>query len=186
MVTLVLGGARSGKSRYAQAICKGADKVVYVATAPAVDTDDEMLGRIARHRAERPSHWRTIEESLDLARVVREMAPPDAMLLVDCVTLWLSNLAWEHRALTDDQRESFILERVVEFAEATREREVVAVSNEVGSGIVPANGVARSFRDVQGLANQTLARYAARVILLVVGLPLVLKGSGDSQKLNVG
>ncbi len=186
MLTLVLGGARSGKSRHAQALCKDADKVVYVATAPAVDTDDEMLRRIARHRAERPAHWKTIEEPLDLARVVREMAPPDAVLLVDCVTLWLSNLAWEHRALTDDERESFILERVVEFAEATREREVVAVSNEVGSGIVPDNPIARSFRDVQGLANQTLARYAARVILLVAGLPLVLKGSGDSQKLNVG
>src|SRR5713226_10239249 len=116
MVTLVLGGARSGKSRHAQALCKDADKVVYVATAPAVDTDDEMLRRIARPRAERPAHWKTIEEPLDLARVVREMAPPDAVLLVDCVTLWLSNLAWEHRALTDDERESFILERVVEFA----------------------------------------------------------------------
>ena len=186
MLTLIIGGARSGKSRYAQALCKGADKVVYVATAPAVDTDDEMLGRIARHRAERPVHWRTIEESLDLARVVREVAPPDSVLLVDCVTLWLSNLEWEHRSLAADERENIILERVVEFAEATREREVVAVSNEVGSGIVPGNAVARSFRDVEGLANQTLARYAARVILLVAGLPLVLKGSGDSQKLNVG
>jgi len=181
MLTLIIGGARSGKSRYAQALCKDADKVVYVATAPAVDTDDEMLGRIARHRAERPVHWRTIEESLDLARVVREVAP-DSVLLVDCVTLWLSNLAWEYRALTDDKRENIILERVVEFAEETREREVVAVSNEVGSGIVPDNPIARSFRDVQGLANQTLARYAARVILLVAGLPLVLKGSGDQSE----
>src|SRR5258708_32141172 len=102
MLTLVLGGARSGKSRYAQALCKDGDKVVYVATARTVGTDDEMLRRIARHRAERPVHWRTIEESLDLARVVREMAPPDSVLLVDCVTLWLSNLAWEHRSLADD------------------------------------------------------------------------------------
>src|SRR5713226_1371454 len=181
MLTLVLGGARSGKSRYAQALCKDQDKVVYVATAPAVDTDDEMLGRIARHRAERPVHWRTIEESLDLARVVREVAP-DSVLLVDCVTLWLSNLAWEYRALTDDKRENIILERVVEFAEETREREVVAVSNEVGSGIVPDNPIARSFRDVPGLADRTLARYAARVILLVGGWPLVLKGSGDESE----
>ncbi len=113
------------------------------------------------------------------------MALPNVVLLVDCVTLWLSNLAWEHRALTDDKREGLILERVVEFVQAAGECEVVAVSNEVGSGIVPDNPIARSFRDVQGLANQTLARYAARVILLVAGLPLVLKGSSDNQKLNV-
>src|SRR5713226_3230393 len=110
MLTLIIGGARSGKSGYAQALCKDADKVVYVATAPTIGTDDEMLRRIARHRVERPSHWITIEEPLALARMVVEAVPADAILLVDCVTLWLSNLAWEHRALTDDKRQRFILE----------------------------------------------------------------------------
>src|SRR5712692_3829618 len=137
MLTLVLGGGRSIKSRYAQALCKDADKVVYVATAPAINSDDEMVRRIERHHAERPVHWRTIEESLDLARVVREVAPTDSVLLVDCVTLWLSNLGWEHRSLSEGQRGNVILERVVGFAQETCEPKVVAVSNEVGSGIVP-------------------------------------------------
>src|SRR5260370_5727690 len=127
MLTLVLGGARSGKSRYAHALCKDADKVVYVATAPAVDTDDEMLGRIARHRAERPAHWKTIEEPLDLARVGREVALTDSVLLVDCVTLLLSNLAWGHRSLADDARLKIILQRVVHVAEEAREHDGVSV-----------------------------------------------------------
>lgn len=174
MLTLIIGGARSGKSRYAQALCEDARHVLFVATASAECADEEMCARISRHRAERPHDWITIEEPLYLERVVRE-APPGATLLIDCITLWVSNLMWEHKALADDDRANIILRRVAGFTQAAQERQVVAVSNEVGSGIVPDNNVGRAFRDVQGLVNQSLARVATRVVLVVAGLPLVLK-----------
>jgi adenosylcobinamide kinase/adenosylcobinamide-phosphate guanylyltransferase len=174
MLTLIIGGARSGKSRFAQALCRDARNVLFIATASAECADEEMCARISRHRAERPHDWITIEEPLYLERVVRE-APPDATLLIDCITLWVSNLMWEHKALADDERANIILRQVVEFTQAAQERQVIAVSNEVGSGIVPDNSVGRTFRDLQGLVNQSLARVATRVVLVVAGLPLVLK-----------
>jgi adenosylcobinamide kinase/adenosylcobinamide-phosphate guanylyltransferase len=176
MYTLVLGGARSGKSRYAQSLCAGEAAVVYVATAR--DEDDEMHARIARHRADRPSHWGTVEESSDIARAVLE-APRDAVVLVDCVTVWLSNLFWEYRDLAPPALEQVVLERVGALAAATDGRRVVLVSNELGQGIVPATPVGRHFRDIQGLTNQYLAAHADRVVLMVAGLPLRLKGSDD-------
>ncbi len=175
MLTLILGGARSGKSRYAQALCQDAAEVIFVATTRAEATDEEMRARIARHRADRPQRWVTVEEAHDITRVVRETPPPHAILLVDCITLWVSNLMWEQRALDGAELEGFVLEKASEFAEATRDRPVIAVSNEVGGGVVPDNPVGRSFRDLQGLVNQRLARAAARVVLLVAGLPLTLK-----------
>lgn len=174
MLTLIIGGARSGKSRYAQALCRDARNVLFIATASVEGADEEMRARISRHRAERPHGWMTIEEPLHLERVVRE-APPDATLLIDCITLWVSNLMWEHKALADDERENIILNQVVEFTQAAQERQVIAVSNEVGSGIVPDSNVGRIFRDLQGLVNQSIARAATRVVLIVAGLPLVLK-----------
>ena len=174
MLTLIIGGARSGKSRFAQALCRDARNVLFIATASAECVDEEMRGRISRHRAERPHDWVTIEEPLHLERVVRE-APPDATLLIDCVTLWVSNLMWEHKAIADDERENIILNQVVEFSQAAQGRQVIAVSNEVGSGIVPDNNAGRTFRDLQGLVNQSLARVAERVVLVAAGLPLVLK-----------
>lgn len=133
-----------------------------------------MCARISRHRADRPHDWITIEEPLYLDRVVRE-APPDATLLIDCITLWMSNLMWEHKTFAEDERANIILKQVVEFTEAAQERQVIVVSNEVGSGIVPDNNVGRAFRDLQGFVNQSLARVAQRVVLVVAGLPLVLK-----------
>lgn len=174
MLTLILGGARSGKSRYAQSLCDKAQDVVYVATARAED-DEEMNARISRHQSDRPRKWKTVEEPLDVARIVLETRPLTAFVLVDCITVWLANLAWEYRSVTDKERESVILDRVAGFAETAREREVVAVSNEVGNGIVPDNPVGRAFRDLQGLANQLLAREARRVMLIVAGLPVTLK-----------
>ena len=179
MLTLIIGGARSGKSRFAQALCRDARNVVFIATASAESADEEMSARISRHRAERPHDWITIEEPLYLDRVVRE-APPDATLLIDCITLWVSNLMWKHKALADDEQANIILKHVVEFTEAAQERQVIAVSNEVGSGIVPDNNVGRAFRDLQGFVNQSLARVATRVVLVVAGLPLVLKDDRGS------
>lgn len=174
MFTLVLGGARSGKSRYAQSFCVTGADVLYVATAVAGD-DAEMEERIRRHRADRPATWATVEEPLAV-EVAIATAPPGATILLDCVTVWLSNLMWEHRGLQSPNLEAVVLGRIRALAAAARGRDLVAVSNEVGWGLVPESPVGRAFRDLQGLANQELAREADRVVLTVAGLPLLLKG----------
>lgn len=173
MLTLVLGGARSGKSRYAQALV-GPRQAIYVATARrAIDRD--MEGRIDRHRADRPSSWITIEEPESVPRVVRTAAPADAPVMVECVTLWLSNL-FERESHTPARKQQEILMTAVrELAEASRVRDVIAISNEVGGGVVPSTRVGRRFRDLQGWANQILAAEAESVVLMVAGLPLTLK-----------
>jgi adenosylcobinamide kinase / adenosylcobinamide-phosphate guanylyltransferase len=187
MLTLVLGGARSGKSRYAQSLCDTSSQVIYIATAPAGDgaDDPEMRERIARHRADRPAEWQTVEEHLDLSRAVRE-APVEAALLIDCATLWLSNLMWQLREETAAEQNRLILAEVDNLIDAVRRRdqnsvpagEVVIVSNEVGCGLVPEHPVARAFRDLQGFANQRLAKAADSVVFIIAGLPLRLKPAG--------
>lgn len=173
MLTLVLGGARSGKSRYAQGLV-GDRPAIYVATARR-NRDRDMSSRIERHRADRPVSWITIEEPELVPRVVRTAAPVDAPVLVECVTLWLSNL-FERESRTPLRRQQEILMSAVrELAEASRVREVIVVSNEVGGGIVPPTRVGRRFRDLQGWANQILAAEAQSVVLVVAGLPLALK-----------
>jgi adenosylcobinamide kinase / adenosylcobinamide-phosphate guanylyltransferase len=187
MLTLVLGGARSGKSRYAQSLCDSACSVIYVATARREENsgDDEMRERIARHRADRPAEWKTVEEPLDLARAVRETLI-EATLLIDCATLWISNLMWEFREEPAAEQNRLILAKIDNLIDAVRLRaerlteagtagEVVIVSNEVGSGLVPEHPVARAFRDLQGFANQRLAWAADNVVFIVAGLPLRLK-----------
>jgi adenosylcobinamide kinase / adenosylcobinamide-phosphate guanylyltransferase len=173
MLTLVLGGARSGKSRYAQTLL-GDRHAIYVATARRT-RDREMSGRIEKHRADRPSSWTTIEEPESVPRVVRTAAPVDAPVLVECVTLWLSNLLERESHVAPRRQQDILMSAVRELAEASRLREVVAVSNEVGGGIVPTTRVGRRFRDLQGWANQILAADAQSVVLVVAGLPLVLK-----------
>ena len=175
MLTLILGGARSGKSRYAQALVSDAPRVTYIATASAGD-DPEMKRRIARHRAERPPHFRTIEAPVALVEAVE--AVKDGVILVDCMTLWLSNLCYRHRALRHEAREARILGAVSAFIEAARERQgdIIVVSNEVGGGVVPDSAVARDFRNLQGLANQAVAGEADRVVLMVAGIPFAVKG----------
>src|SRR5271165_1097670 len=126
MLTLVLGGARSGKSRFAQRLAAQAQRVCYVATARAGE-DAEMLGRIERHRADRPSSWRTVEEPLALADAV-ELAARDAdLVLVDCLTLWLSNLSWEHRASEPGRLEDAVKSQIGRIAEAAHFSHVVLV-----------------------------------------------------------
>jgi adenosylcobinamide kinase / adenosylcobinamide-phosphate guanylyltransferase len=167
-ITLVLGGARSGKSRYAESIVTGFPPPwIYVATAEPLD--DEMLARIAEHRARRDSGWRSIEAPRDLAGVLSEI-PAGAAVLVDCLTLWLSNLML---AGADIDAETARLDGVL----ARTATPVVLVSNEVGSGIVPDNALARRFRDAQGRLNQRVAARADRVVLMVAGLPLVVRGN---------
>ena len=166
-LTLVLGGARSGKSRYAeQAVMASPPPWVYVATAEPFDA--EMAARIAEHRSRRGGQWRTIEAPLDLAGAVTG-APASATVLVDCLTLWLNNLMFNNRDIDAEMQR-------LETALAARRAPSVLVSNEVGSGIVPDNAEARRFRDLQGRLNQRIAARADRVLLLVAGLPMVVKG----------
>jgi adenosylcobinamide kinase/adenosylcobinamide-phosphate guanylyltransferase len=166
-VTLVLGGARSGKSRFAEGLASasGLDRV-YVATAQAFD--DEMRERITEHRGRRDAAWRTVEAPLDLAGCLAREAAPGRIVLVDCLTLWLTNALLGH---LDVEREIEGL-----LASLSRSRgPVLLVSNEVGSGVVPDNALARAFRDHQGRLNQRVAAIASRVTLIVAGLPLDLK-----------
>lgn len=164
-IDLVMGGARSGKSRYAEQLAQISRlSVIYLATGEARDA--EMAERIAHHRAGRPAHWRTIEEPLALAAALRRAAAPDTCLLVDCLTLWLTNVLLAKR---DDE-----IEKLLEVLLALPGR-LILVSNEVGWGIVPENALARRFRDAQGRLNQRIAALADNVTLVAAGLPLVLK-----------
>jgi len=165
--TLVLGGARSGKSRYAEQVAMTSPPPwIYVATAESFD--DEMATRIADHKSRRSQDWQTVDAPLDLADAL-EGLPRSAIILVDCLTLWLSNLMLAGR---DIEAEIARLEAAMLAHEAA----LVLVSNEVGSGIVPDNALARRFRDAQGLLNQRVAARADRVVLVVAGLPMIVKG----------
>jgi len=167
-MTLVLGGARSGKSRYAETVAMASPPPwTYVATAEPFD--DEMAARIGEHRSRRGAQWQTIEAPVDLAGALGG-APTSATILVDCLTLWLSNLMLADRNIDAE------IQRL-ERAMAARNAPMVLVSNEVGSGIVPDNAQARRFRDLQGRLNQRIAARADRVVLVVAGLPMFVKGN---------
>jgi adenosylcobinamide kinase/adenosylcobinamide-phosphate guanylyltransferase len=166
-LTLVLGGARSGKSRYAESLVTALPAPwIYVATAEARDA--EMADRIAAHQARRGAGWRTLETPRDVVGALT--AHGTTPLLVDCLTLWLANALL---ASADVDAEIERLEAALEQASAP----LVLVANEVGFGIVPDNALGRRFRDLQGLLNQRIAARADRVVLVVAGLPLTIKGS---------
>ncbi len=163
-VTLVLGGARSGKSRHAEALLAAAPPPwVYVATAEALD--DEMRARIAVHQARRDASWRTLEAGANLAAAIAEAG--DAPVLIDCLTLWLTGLILGGH---DVAAAGAALLKALDRAAPT-----VLVANEVGLGIVPENALARRFRDAAGRLNQAVAARADRVIFVAAGLPLTLK-----------
>jgi adenosylcobinamide kinase/adenosylcobinamide-phosphate guanylyltransferase len=166
--TFVIGGARSGKTRYAleQALARPASRRVMIVTAQVLD--EEMAQRIARHRAERGEDWATVEEPLNLAAAVRGLAAGEAAV-IDCLTLWLSNLMLGDLDVGAATRE-------LSQALAASAAEIFVVSNEVGQGIVPDNALARRFRDEAGWMNQAMAAAAGRAVLVAAGLPLVLKG----------
>lgn len=163
----VLGGARSGKSRYAQARAEALEgERVFIATAQAFDA--EMEERIARHRADRGPRWRTVEAPLDLTAAIAAEAGPDRVVLVDCLTLWTSNLLLADR---DIPAETDHLIAALAGARGT----VILVANEVGLGIVPDNALARRFRDAAGWVNQAVAQAASEVQFVAAGLPLRMK-----------
>jgi adenosylcobinamide kinase / adenosylcobinamide-phosphate guanylyltransferase len=179
MFTLILGGARSGKSRLAQRLAADAARVIYVATAHAANDDTEMAERIKRHRADRSASWRTIEEPLALAAAVERAADEAGAVLVDCLTIWLSNLFWEHRDAPPHQVEDIARAELQRIAAAGRDCQIILVSNELGCGTVPEAAVTRAFRDTQGLLNQWAAELADEVIFAVAGLPLYLKKKAE-------
>jgi adenosylcobinamide kinase/adenosylcobinamide-phosphate guanylyltransferase len=166
-LTLVLGGARSGKSRYAEGLVdRHPGRRTYLATAEILD--DEMDVRVKAHRERRDGDWKTVEEPLELARALKAETEQGAAVLVDCLTLWLGNLLGAERdAATEIDG---LIESVGQFGGP-----VVFVSNEVGLGIVPDNALARRFRDLAGILHQRLAEKADRVVFVAAGLPMNLK-----------
>jgi adenosylcobinamide kinase/adenosylcobinamide-phosphate guanylyltransferase len=178
MRELIIGGARSGKSGLALTRASASDRdVTYLATATA--SDAEMQARIARHRAERPLQWRTIEASTQLAACLQELDRPDVFIIVDCLTLWLANVLCASDALQAEFDESNWQRERTDLLQClpTLRADIVLVSNEVGWGIVPDSAVARRFRDEQGRLNQSVAEHCEHVTLVAAGLPLTLKAS---------
>lgn len=172
MQTLILGGARSGKSRYAEQLALSSSKsVVYIATAQAQDR--EMQTRIRHHQASRPSHWLTIEEPVALAATLKAYAQPERLLLVDCLTLWLTNLL-----CTEDSEQRLQTETDALYALIPQlSGDLILVSNETGLGVVPLGELTRRYVDEAGRLHQGLAAQMQQVIFMIAGLPQVLKAS---------
>ena len=177
-VILVTGGARSGKSAAALELAEGFTPKVFIATAEAFD--DEMRDRIARHRAERGSEWRTIEAPLNLAGAVASVTDSEAVAVVDCLTVWLGNLLHHEASTTEDAPACTALLEALRLSSLAR---IVLVTNEVGMGIVPAHPLGRRFRDIAGRLNQRVAAVADRVILAVCGQLLTIKHSRKTNEL---
>lgn len=165
MRTLLIGGARSGKSSLAQRWA-GERSADVCALVTGTESDPEMAARIAAHRRERPSHWRVREEPVHLGRALRD--EKSGLVLVDCLTLWISNCLWP-TDLWRPEREDFLA------ALAACSLDVIIVTNEVGTGIVPSNAASRLFRDEQGWLNQAVAAVCDEVFFVTAGLPLCLK-----------
>ena len=180
-ITLILGGARSGKSRYAEGLARRhKGQRSYVATAEI--TDAEMSERIAHHREERGAQFRTVEAPLDLIGALRQADGPRSFTLVECVTVWINNLMYHGRDVAGE------VERLCASLAGCKGR-VVVVSNEVGFGIVPDNALARRFRDEAGRANQAIAAVSDEVVFIAAGLPMTLKKKptpGTRRALSAG
>ncbi|KQX97447.1 adenosylcobinamide kinase/adenosylcobinamide phosphate guanyltransferase [Rhodanobacter sp. Root480] len=171
MRNLILGGARSGKSALAERLALASTRpVVYIATAQA--RDGEMAERIAHHRTRRPADWLCVEEPLALAEVLRQHARADRCVLVDCLTLWLSNLLGDADASRFERERAALLDTLPQLP-----GEILLVSNEIGMGVVPLGELSRRFVDEAGRLHQALAAMCDRVIFVAAGLPLTLKGT---------
>jgi adenosylcobinamide kinase / adenosylcobinamide-phosphate guanylyltransferase len=176
-VTLVLGGAQSGKSHYAQQLASHFERVTFIATGRP--TDAEMRKKIARHRRERPTAWRTIEAPLDLHKTIRSESQKADVVLIDCLTIYVANVMGARKRSNSNPKEH--IEAVCGAIRASRAC-VIAVSNEVGSGVVPAYRSGRIYRDFLGQMNQKIAQIADEVVLMIAGVPLTVKDSGIRQR----
>lgn len=166
---LVLGGARSGKTALAERIAtKNSTAPAYLATAEALD--DEMMERVSAHQRSREGRFTTIEEPLELPQALFAAAQAHDVILVDCLTLWITNLLSMERDVADE------IDMLVETLDSIKTAQIILVSNEVGLGIVPDNALARTFRDLTGAAHQELAGICEHVYFVVAGLPMVVKG----------
>lgn len=173
MITLILGGARSGKSRYAESLAKRYDQVLYVATATIGDED--MAERVKKHRENRPSHWRTLERYRGF-----QDPPEEPCILLDCMTFMLTNILFEeenedYSAKRMQQIEPVVFQEIKQMLEVYKNKHLILVSNEVGLGIAPSYPLGGAFRDMQGRVNQYLAREADEVFFMISGLPMTLK-----------
>lgn len=179
---LVLGGARSGKSAFAQKLARdlGGERVLFVATAEA--GDEEMRRRIEQHRRGRPAEWRTLEVRRDVGAAIRQHIGESRVVLLDCLSLLVSNLLLEARDIFADELETQIVTEVESLISCVRETgtHLIVVSNEVGCGLVPEYPLGRAYRDLLGRANQAVARSADRVYVLTAGIPVAIKGGTDS------
>ena len=182
--TLVVGGARGGKSRFAQELAeKTGESVLFVATAEA--GDEEMRRRIEKHRSSRPASWRTLEATSGLADHIRKESNGENVVLIDCITLLVNNIIGESgregEQIEEEHVEGKIIKEInelIDYIDVSDARFVI-VSNEVGLGLVPVSHLGRFYRDVLGLANQLLAHHADEVYLMVCGLPVPLKTTGQ-------
>ncbi len=178
-IVLVTGGARSGKSEVAEQLAAAfSGRVIYLATAGVYD--DEMVHRVEKHQSRRPAHWVTVEETHWLARALMAV-PCGSCVLVDCLTLWITNLLLDDslppQGAAEVEQEEYIINETVRVMETARSRELllILVSNQVGCGVVPDNRLGRLFRDVAGRVNQQVAALADRVYLVTAGIPVELK-----------
>lgn len=177
-ITLLLGGARSGKSSYAVDLAKNFDgQVVFLATG--VSGDKEMKEKIEQHKRSRPISWETIEEPLNIDTALKNASELAELILLDCLTFWVSNLLLHYRnqGKSGAQLEKEVLNQVEQVTSTAKriESQLIIISNEVGMGVVPESSLGRIFRDILGRANQLVASYADQVFLLVAGLPIKVK-----------
>jgi adenosylcobinamide kinase/adenosylcobinamide-phosphate guanylyltransferase len=171
-ITFIIGGCRSGKSKYALDTAQQmpGGKRIFIATC--LPKDDEMKQRIARHQEQRSQTWTTVEEPVHLHEAITKFSPKATVILVDCLTLWVTNIMLE--AGNEKKIEGHVSKLI--HALAAADCPVILVSNEVGTGIVPENKLARQFRDVMGQVNQDVAHYANEVVWMVAGIPVTVKG----------
>jgi len=179
----VTGAARSGKSFWAEKMAADqGGQVIYIATC--IPGDDEMINRVVRHKARRPVLWQTVEEPVDPARIIKKLDQPGQIFLLDCVTLLLSNWMLQTDQGKDEEE---ILEKITDLARASYEAaaHVIIVSNEVGGGIVPADPLARCYRDILGRANQKIAAYADEAYITIAGIPVELKALTRAMRADI-
>ncbi len=172
---LVIGGARSGKSKYALNLCNKIDKKKYIFLATAQALDKEMEKKIKKHKNERGSKWITIEEPVNIVDRIKEEDNINTIILLDCITLWINNLFMK-RKYTIEKEISNLLKVISKI-----KGDIVIVSNEVGMGIVPNNQLTRKYRDILGYANQHLAYCVNRVVFMVAGIPIIIKSDFPSK-----